>query len=453
MKSLTKILASAIIAGSFLFAGCNFDTKYIPKDNPPVSSQYKPGKVSTTTLGKNYQRPGGLSLSKGTNSKSKSVLMAKDSSGQNEIYFTVNPTFDPEDNFFDYPAIYNLNNASDPVYTFPSADAKEFAISLGSGVNSMGQGCLIPSGLSIETLVLPDTSILVISNISGKLYRIVKNLDTGKFQNDDLFSINSDELFGTTNIALEKADSNIIYLTQIPLYKRSDEDPNRYVIDRPKRIISLSFNDLLAGLVNPVTKFALPITDDVKTLNSIAGILNNEKYAGDFVQFGDFLNMSEDSSGNFWFADSLDRRIYSQDGSVFKELDRPPTSITVDAEGNLFIIKGTLLNSDKSVASPPELVMISPDGTETNHLSDFIPNFDFSSSGSLELIPIVGNDGEIINYFFPEQEFSSLSSSETDTTTSIYYANYLEGTIQQIDITKESMATSTTTTSTNLTRR
>jgi len=57
-----------------------------------------------------------------------------------------------------------------------------------------------------------------------------------------------------------------------------------------------------------------------------------------------------------------------------------------------------------------------------------------------------------LNYFFPEQEFSSLSSSETDTTTSIYYTNYLEGTIKQIDIQKETSSASTNTTTTALSK-
>jgi len=374
MKNLaTRILTPLVLAGSLFFAGCNWNVNNLNQsNNQSALFQYKPGKISTSTLGGNYERPGGLSSYKKIFSlKNKSVITSKDSSGQDTIYFTVNPTFDSDDNFFDYPGIYNLNAPSIPVYTFPNNDAKEFAISLGSGVNSKRQGCLIPSGLSIETLALSDNSILAISNVSGKLYRIVKNSDTGKFENDESFSFYDDRLFGTTSISLDKTDNNIIYLTQIPLYKASDKS-----IDRPKRVLSFNIQNKSIS----VLPYEIP---DVKILTSTSQVpQKNLTYSADDVQFGDFLNMVEDSLGNFWFADSLDRRIYKQDGTVFKELNRSPTSITVDNEGNLFVIEGTLLNPDNTLAFPPELVMISPDGTEID-LETIPTNTDFKKEFQL----------------------------------------------------------------------
>ena len=424
MDLLKKILTPLALSAAILMS-CNNGVQN--QEHPKLKSE-----ISTSTLG-TYQRPGGLSK---RNNYSISKNLAKEGTtlDQGSPYFTVNPTYtENENSFSDKPGFYNINSPSSPLYEFTNTDLINFKINL---LNDNGK--LVPRGLNLETLsILGD--IFVIPNVSDQIFRLYQDSTTGQFVQDTTFTLKNDELFGITGVLFNNLDGNF-YISQIPLYDRSADDPNSFVEVRQKRIARLSLSDIVNGIINP-TFFPIP---DRKSNDPSFGMPNslsslpstNQKYAGDFFQFGDILKITENSSGEIYIADSLDRRIYSFDSSngavkIFKDLDRPITSIAIDSADNLIVVKGILLDSNGNVAFPSELTKISPNGDETD-LCLLNNSFNFTSEATFEQnVPIEG-----VNYFFPEQDFSSLSVSETDTSLNVYYAGYLDGIIQEIIIPK-----------------
>jgi len=435
MKNLTKkFLAPLILAGSILIGGCNpiYNPSPSTSSFPPSNLKYTLGNISQKNIAQGYGRPNGLSsnnnLANKTLNKSRSIgkTYTKEGVALNPItFFTVDPTFTSND-FRTPPAIYGIDesNVTTKLYEFTEEDKREFKS--GTGLiywDESGNEFIRQRGLNLETLALVDNSVLVISNVSNRLFRIFQD-ENGVFQKEDYFV--NDELFGTTGMILEE-DGNTVDLVQVPLYFTPTSE-SELSYSRNKRIISFKLDDLAKEII---VKSELP---DISQDDFLLVPDTISKYLGAYFQFGDKLDLVKDSLGRFYVADSLDKKIYQIDNgvaSVFKELDRPPTSMTINQQGDLFIIKGILLNQDKTKAFDSELTMISSDGTETS-MQTFLQNFDYTQEGIRgEQVTLDGFD-----YIFPQQDFSSLNLSETATNVQIDCANYLGEAIDTVIVDK-----------------
>jgi hypothetical protein len=454
-KRLHRALKGLILSTSIFFGACK-----LPEIFPNLfdNTSYNLSNFVEKTLGRGYERPGGLSTSR-EYSKNATKQLAKKTDITN-VFFLEKPTYKTlEDengesyrSFVKKPSIYQLPENS-LVYEFPEEDVNDFTETDSSECldengnflyDSDGKMIRRPRGLTLESVVLNDNSMVISSNLSKKLFRVY-NLDS-KSQKETYKD--DDELIFTTGMILGSDDK--IYLVQPPLYKRDISDPSLFVTERAKRVLSIDINDLKKTL-NLETE--LP---DIFYLGNSMGVPNNRgKYSGLPCEIGEQLKIIENSAEgkarngiDFYVSDLMEMKIYQlaklKDGydiSVFNEdLSYPPTSMFVDKAGNLFITSSPVFQRkvmsdgkndrlENELLEYPKVVRITPDSEEVVYTLPL--NFDFSNE------TLFGKETSQKGSLFSGVFSMSSLLSEEDTNWDLLTVNSYDGTVESLHAVKE----------------
>ena len=365
---LKKVGTGVLVAGALPYLSrCEIN------NIEPISEGYVLKDIKSKVLSKGLESPAGLSVYK--NFKKSSLKSASNPTALDDLIFCDNPVIIGDSFNLEFvvpPKIYQYigdTSTTNVLYEFQPEDINLFSTvnnylvrdEQGDPVFVDGKPANRPFGLTLDTLVLPDTTPLFSSILSNKLFKIGKGTKETYLEDDELFGINN-MIYGS---------DGKIHCTQADIY-----DSNNNLI-RQKRILSIdptdgsfSFFDLPFGLRAGGGE---PIYEDIQ----------GTKYAGGIIELGSQLRIVENTnplldSSNFYAIDQFSRVLHkiSSDNKITSiNLSYYPSGLAIDNSGRILISTTFILkdksNDDGLFASPPQLVVINPSTEEENILYSF----------------------------------------------------------------------------------
>jgi len=417
-KTMVKIGILVVI--QVLMINCE---KSQPYETPAFRS------VSEKQIAVNLEHPSGLSsnsysqFAKGSKSSNITVLaqgplfFVNRDEGRIDLTKSVNPMICQIEGTLD-----NLGLSSTSLAEF---DIENYFLDFNtSASHGLNDSITRPIGLTLDNLVLGDGSVLVSSNSSDKIFKI--NLSGGievYLQNKELERI-TDIILGTNGKVYAAA-----------VCKINSNDSSK--VEVSKRVISID-----NGIIN--IEFVLP--SDVNTHSWATGSDYYIKNWWRNAPYFEKLKVIENSEigkknfgAEFYVSDLLEDVIYKVDSkkniSVLAEGLRHPSSLVVDAEGNIFYTNSPLWfeRGLTDIEYPTELRVLNPETGQSTTIHRFDEkNIDeYTSSGTgmyvkynkeTYVLPIGFNVTGILN--------------ESDNALTFLFTNSHQGTLKQLLVIK-----------------
>jgi len=270
-----------------------------------------------------------------------------------------------------------------------------------------------PFGITLETLVLEDGSVLFSSSTYGGMLKI------NRFLKDISVYMENNELRGITDML--KAGDGKIYAVQVPFI--SDRDSS---IISPKKIISI---------------------DDLKNIKIECELPSeNSMQRGPGARWYEQLKIIENSEAGkekfgtqFYVLDMLEDCIYKVDMNKNVEVLarglRYPTSIAVDSIGDLFYTNSPLWYElgGSEIEYPSEFRMLNPETGESTLLHKFDERDigEYTSSGAFYYVMYNGEE-----YVLPTGYNVTSILKETAGKLEFLFTNSHQGTLKSITANK-----------------
>ncbi len=421
---LAGLGTGAVLTGAY-FSGC--------EKEPLLESQQEPylKEVKSRILSEGLESPSGISLYNGYK-KSSALKSGGNVSSLEDLVFCSGPIFNGDQSkFLVNPVVFNYIgdlSTKQILYEFTEEDISFFdKSSITPILNDKGGLILIgnemanrPLGLSLDTAILGDGTI-VFSSVSSD---ILLDLTGGVKQ----IYLQEDELLGTNNMIYGSDDK--LYLAQLPI-----RDIQGKII-RPKRVVSLDSGR------NLNVEFELP--EGINSFHRAGVPESNSIYFGNYLEIGsqirviENLDLSLDSS-KFYVIDQYSKAIYKVSDNNLVELlintESYPSGIVSQINGNILYVTPPILYhpsvpyTNQQLAFSPQLIVLNPkDGKETI-LYTFGDGKDvhYQSSGNNKIVNISGQD-----YFLPRNFLVSLGAVQVDNNLNIYYTDNMSGELGEI---------------------
>ena len=349
MNKLRSAIASGIFSACLLFGGCDINSTNISKKDDSTNKEYHLENFKNVSGDNNYEKPSSIVKYDGINSRNSFFNGVGKLEGK--LLFYEAPTLNYETKqFLKRPAIYSALDITNPEKIFEFSD--DYLDEFNSDQYVLEDGALRITGLLSSLVPSSDDSILFISNVSNKMFKIYKSETTFVAEeflvDDELYGINS-MIFG---------EDGKMYAVQEQLESSGGN------ILRNRRVISI---DLSNSLIKE--EFILP--KDIST-DILFGIKENT-----YLDLGNKLDLVRNNAVgknlngfDFFVSDLISGSIYSH------SLDRTeanefasglifPSSLAVDFEGKVLTIEGPRLSTNEDnqprniqMDEPPRIVQL-----------------------------------------------------------------------------------------------
>lgn len=433
MKSLKNLIGAAVVALSIF--GCpNFTSLDKPQNtnntnnNLPVN--YSLTKPVEVPLGEGYIKPSGISKY--------DLNPSKSASSNNEFIFVQAPSYKQNGDSWEFarePEIrkYSQNGSRAIDITslifkqFLPADITNFLIfDKQYNQTTSTPGVVIPKELDIEALTMADSSILIASNVSKKIYQVVNN--AGVYSGNTF--LENIELLGTTDFVIDSS-LNKMYIAQTPVKGLGRSLPRIVSVDLTTKNLTKELDLDLSALDSTKTfhnSLYYKTPPDANNLNGIE------------MELGRKMSMVQNSAQGlaangykFYVSDFIEGVIYAIDGnnkvSILKDNVGHPTALSVSDNGNLFVSLSPELGFVNGVypgiVKKSKIKLINP---TTKQMQDF---YEFSNDLLADILTgdsVVGASGG--DYTFGVGMSMSLTETLTDLT--INLTNSFSGKLDKV---------------------